>query len=206
MKRDTLILSLVIITVGLLHAQQAREYQVVFKPGSQDEFISITTPEGKTFKQVRVVAATVDKLKIIHAEGAASLPMKEMPGEIKGRFNYDKLKAQAAGVSSPAPVPFVAVQSESSANANEGDDILGIIRAAAEKEWPGNFRMQQYEIDAQTAAALKYGKYLESGVPGVPEDVMTVILYKAHQEWGHNYLMNIHEVESQVKAWQKLNP
>jgi hypothetical protein len=75
---------------------------VVFKPGSQDEFISITAPEGKTFKQVRVVAATVDKLKIIHAEGAASLPMKEMPGEIKGRFNYDKLKAQAAGVSSPA--------------------------------------------------------------------------------------------------------
>jgi hypothetical protein len=66
--------------------------------------------------------------------------------------------------------------------------------------------MQQYEIDAQTAAALKYGKYLESGVPGVPEDVMTVILYKAHQEWGHNYRMNIHEVESQVKAWQKLNP
>lgn len=60
----------------------------------------------------------------------------------------------------PVPVPVVAQKTPPSEKMKNGlpAEIFSLIQAKAVKEWPGDFRMQAYEIKKQTDAYLSLQK------------------------------------------------
>jgi hypothetical protein len=56
----------------------------------------IRTLDGRDYTQVRIVRATDNGLRIIHADGAATLRFENLPEDIRKTYGYDPGKAAAA--------------------------------------------------------------------------------------------------------------
>lgn len=80
--------------------------------------------------------------------------------------------------------------------------IADIIKANAEKKWPGNYSMQEFTINKQ----LKAYDFIEDYENrDVPYDVTLEIKEKAAWKWPENYTMQKFTIEKQVNAWLKIN-
>lgn len=210
--KTKMLLLLMCAAMSALAETPSKEYVVEMKPGVLDEFLSVKTPEGKVFKNVRVVKVTYDKLGVVHDDGAASLVLADMPGEVRVRFNYDKNKALHGDtvVSAGGGPPVYAAPAFSESVTAESTqygvplDVQNTIRAGAAKSWPNDYRMQTYYIDQQTKAFQKLQSMARIGLPNVPPDVLHGIAMRAHQSWGTDYNMVLWKIEDEVKAWKKL--
>ena len=54
------------------------------------------TKDGKTYQEVAVVKVEPDAVTILHHDGGARIPLKNLPPEIQKRCNYDPAAAAAA--------------------------------------------------------------------------------------------------------------
>ena len=55
-----------------------------------------TTKDGKTYQEVSVVRAEPDAVTILHHNGGARVPLKNLPPELQKRFNFDPATAESA--------------------------------------------------------------------------------------------------------------
>lgn len=212
----TKLLSILLIAASALHAQQPivqiSKVQAVFRPGTQDEFITITDANGRVYKNARVVKLD-DKfiLRFVHEDGAAALPLADFPAEVKARFRLAELKALKADSSASAQQITSASVTQymaSSAAASSSSEVAGElarIRANADKKWPGNFRMQKYEMETQTQSLRDTLLMWRDGAEGVPQDVVRQIMVDAKVEWKEDHRMVLYEAKTQIEAWKKVN-
>lgn len=167
-----------------------------FKPGTEKEFVTITTPQGRVYHDVKVLKVTADTLHFVHREGAASLPFKQMPSEVKTRLGWHERQELLK------PSATVVQTDESTATSG---DIEEVIRVRAEKEWPQNYSMQKYEIDLQMKSLRRIEELCSKGAEGVPSSKVLEIHSNAEKEWPDHPSMILYEMELQIEAWKKLN-
>jgi hypothetical protein len=135
--------------------------------------------------------------------------------ELQNRFGYDAASA-AAQDSIEAEAKMRAMQWQQSQrnlaqqqaelkaqSQSAVSDISRSIRAKAEKEWPGDYEMQRYEINKQTDAYNWL--VIASSATGVPQQVFDQIKIKAASEWADDYEMQKYEITKQVKAYVELH-
>jgi hypothetical protein len=89
----TMLLGASIITLSV-----AAEADYEYKAKAPFKF---TTLSGKTYEKVRVVATEPDGIRILHADGAAKVPLTELPSTIRQEQGYDAT-SQAAAVKAVA--------------------------------------------------------------------------------------------------------
>jgi hypothetical protein len=61
-----------------------------------EEFPEIKTLDGKTYRQAKVTKATAVEIKVIHADGFATIPLSQLPPDIRARFGEANPDAEAA--------------------------------------------------------------------------------------------------------------
>ena len=83
-----------------------------------------------------------------------------------------------------------------------GKTVAGEIQAAAEKEWPGNYTMQAFEVRKQTEAWQKL-EFAEA--EGIPDNVFEQLKEDAKREWHGNYNMQVFHVKRQTDSYRKLH-
>lgn len=79
---------LVAFTLGLAFALVARAQEIATFP-------ILKTTDGIEYKGVTVAKVLPDSIKIIHDDGAASIPLANLPGDLQKRFNFDPSRAAA---------------------------------------------------------------------------------------------------------------
>ena len=85
--RNYAVAALCILSAGLVLVPISR---------AEDEKIpEIKTTSGKTYRDVRVTKVTPGEISIMHESGVARIPMKDLPDDLKAKFGYDPVKAEA---------------------------------------------------------------------------------------------------------------
>lgn len=86
-----LIAFILVAAVAAAHGQQANEVQprVVVTSHADATYALIVTTRGVEFRDAKLTKASAGMLKVVHRDGVASVPLAEMPGDIKARFDYD---------------------------------------------------------------------------------------------------------------------
>lgn len=79
------------------------------------------------------------------------------------------------------------------------ESILAKIKADAQKEWPDDYEMQNYERDNQIKAYRELTRL--NSYPDVPSDVLTKIKAKAKADWPDDYEMQLYTVQGQIDAY-----
>lgn len=85
-----------------------------------------------------------------------------------------------------------------------GPDISEEVKAAAAKKWPGNYRMQVYEIEKQTEAwqqLISWDVFIPGGLTRREWDEL---VENAMEKWPKEYNMQVYELERQLEALEKL--
>jgi hypothetical protein len=67
-----------------------------FSALAAEEFPEIKTLDGKIYRQAKVTKATAVEIKVIHADGFATIPLSQLPPEIRARFGDANPEAEAA--------------------------------------------------------------------------------------------------------------
>ena len=62
---------------------------------TDEKIAELKTLSGKTFLDVLVTKVTPSEITIIHESGAAHIPLKDLPDDLKTKFGYDPAKAEA---------------------------------------------------------------------------------------------------------------
>lgn len=78
-----------VIIVAVLLAQS-------FFLRAAEEFPELKTLDGKTYRQAKVTKSTPVEIKVIHADGFATIPLSQLPPEIRARFGEANPEAEAA--------------------------------------------------------------------------------------------------------------
>lgn len=78
-----------VIVVAVLLAQSFFLWAV-------EEFPELKTLDGKTYRQAKVTKSTSVEIKVIHADGFATIPLSQLPPEIRARFGEANPEAEAA--------------------------------------------------------------------------------------------------------------
>lgn len=81
------------------------------------------------------------------------------------------------------------------------ENILGIIKKKAGKEWPDDYDMQLHIIQSQSKA---YNILRYSPPDDIPSDKFNSIYSKAKKEWPNDFEMQLHIVKEQVQNYKKL--
>ncbi len=63
---------------------------------ASEEFPELKTLDGKTYRQAKVTKSTPVEIKVIHADGFATIPLSQLPPEIRARFGEANPEAEAA--------------------------------------------------------------------------------------------------------------
>lgn len=211
----TILASLFLISV--LSAQQpaTSKVQAVFKPGTQDEFITITDANGRVFKNARVVKLD-DKfiLRFVHEDGAAALPLADFPAEVKARFRLDELKslkadssASASHITSASATQYTtsAATTKAASSAADGSNIQNSIAARAAQKWPNSYSMQEFVIKDQTESLIKIGRIINENPDRIPRDVLNRIIKESEKAWPDEYSMMLFRIEQELATWKRLN-
>ena len=132
-------------------------------------------------------------------------PLDSLPQYLKEKCGYDPVLAAQADAADKEQKrrqkELLAQQQQAGQSADT--DITSTIRAAAEKEWPGDYAMQKYEIERQTGA---YNWMVSATMAaGVPQETFNQIKNSAINEWPGNYPMQKYEINRQVKAYTALH-
>lgn len=62
---------------------------------ADDKISELKTATGMTYQCVQITRVTTSEIGIIHESGAASIALKDLPDELKTKFGYDPVKAEA---------------------------------------------------------------------------------------------------------------
>lgn len=140
---------------------------------------SLTTTDGKTYQRISSVKPDGNAVRIIHQDGAASIPYQNIPEAQRSAFGYNP----------SAPVKDTAA--ESAANAAAYDKQLAALAAAERKKADGIAKLKQSyyggsyyresqkpyrdEIDRQALATLKSHGFTE------PEALAAMARLRAEQ-------------------------
>lgn len=130
MKKVSLLILSAILTINPVHAE-----------GDEKALTTITTVNGRTFRNVEVLKQDPDGLMFRHAQGIAKISFSDLPAEIQERFSY-KPEAAAAFVKEHVDAEREAKAKAAAARAESRE------RRAAEKAIK-----QQLEMLRQQAAA-----------------------------------------------------
>lgn len=78
------------------------------------------------------------------------------------------------------------------------DETLKRIKADAQRKWPGDFSMQEFQVANEKAAFLAIDNYQN---PGIPRAVFERILIDARRKWSTTYEMQKFEIDNQINAY-----
>jgi|UniRef100_UPI00378325F1 hypothetical protein len=53
---------------------------------AQDQFTELNTLDGKVFKQVKVMNKSPTEIRIMHADGFATIPLSALPPEVRPKY------------------------------------------------------------------------------------------------------------------------
>ncbi len=76
---------LFILSAGLAPLCQAEDKKIP----------EIKTSSGKTYHDVQVMKVTPSEISIMHESGVTRIPLKDLPEDLKAKFGYDSVKAEA---------------------------------------------------------------------------------------------------------------
>jgi hypothetical protein len=79
------------------------------------------------------------------------------------------------------------------------------IKKAAEQEWPGDYRMQAYEIRTQTQSYRKIESWTRKMRRTKDRQVCKQIGSDAKQEWPGDYRMQWYQIRTQMESYRTLN-
>uniref|UniRef100_UPI0037838BB5 hypothetical protein n=1 Tax=Prosthecobacter sp. TaxID=1965333 RepID=UPI0037838BB5 len=63
---------------------------------AQDQFPELTTIDGKVFKQVKVMKKSPTEIRIMHADGFATIPLSALPPEVRSKYGEANPEAEQA--------------------------------------------------------------------------------------------------------------
>jgi hypothetical protein len=63
---------------------------------AQDQFPELTTLDGKVFKQVKVMKKSPTEIRIMHADGFATIPLSVLPPEVRAKYGEANPEAEQA--------------------------------------------------------------------------------------------------------------
>ncbi len=184
--------------------------------------VSFTNSVGFYVTNAEVVSVAPNKL-IYRANGglvAGTIRLEKLPPDLQAKFNYDPDEANKAdqmendkkiaerekqmAIARDVAEAAQEILAHQTAAKHEVDNVAETIRAKAQKEWPGDYDMQVYEINKQTEA---YNWLIKAvGAEGVPTETFYQIKAKAASEWPNDYDMQKYEIEKQVNAYIRLHP
>lgn len=61
-----------------------------------DQFPELNTLDGKAFKQVKVMKVSPTEIRIMHADGFATIPLSALPPEVRSKYGEANPEAEAA--------------------------------------------------------------------------------------------------------------
>ena len=104
-------------------------------------------------------------------------------------------KTTAVPPTHDATAPNKNTQSDSEATA------LALIKRNAEKEWPNDYEMQNYQRDNQLEAFRELTKL--ASVENVPNSVFDKIKSIAKSDWPEDFEMQLYTIKNQIDAYLK---
>ena len=144
-----------------------------------------------------------------------TMRMDSLPEDLLQKIGYDPQAAQADDDAENQKKArqqelaqqlreFIAQQAELRAQSQPAvSDISSSIKAYTEKEFPGDYNMQEFVIKQQTEA---YNWVMSaSSATGVPQGVFEQIKAKATDEFPNDYNMQKFVINQQVKAYTNLH-
>jgi hypothetical protein len=63
---------------------------------AQDQFTELNTLDGKVFKQVKVMKKSPTEIRIMHADGFATIPLSALPPEVRSKYGEANPEAEQA--------------------------------------------------------------------------------------------------------------
>ncbi len=63
---------------------------------AQDQFTELNTLDGKAFKQVKVMKKSPTEIRIMHADGFATIPLSALPPEVRSKYGEANPEAEQA--------------------------------------------------------------------------------------------------------------
>lgn len=105
--------------------------------------------------------------------------------------------AAAAGEPSPPPTG----QKGKVGPVEMPEEVLALIQAKAERDFPDDFSTQRYQIHTEITAWKQLRRFQP---PGVPDDVLSVILSKAEADFPDDFSTRLYQAKNEVAAWKKL--
>lgn len=75
-----------LLTVALARSVEPR---AVVTSHADAKYALIVTTRGVEFHDAKLSQASAGMVKVVHRDGVASVPLAEMPGDIKARFDFD---------------------------------------------------------------------------------------------------------------------
>ena len=82
------------------------------------------------------------------------------------------------------------------------NQVAESIKANAERQWPDDYSMQEYEIKEQSKAYKKVQHWIYQNRYN---KVYKEIAENAQRQWHEDYTMQFYEIERQVEAFNSIN-
>ena len=187
--------------------------------------VALLTPFTLTNSAGVITNAVLVKLtanKFIYKTDTGAMGMLRLdalPPEMLARIGYDPDKAKQADIQEQEQKQKeqddltsqrqqqidaqAALASATQTDTSKAQSVSSDIRDYAEKKWPTDYEMQEYEIKQQTEA---YNWLAENpSYSGVPQDVYDQIKSDAATKWGIEYDMQEYEIKQQADAYLRLH-
>jgi hypothetical protein len=134
------------LSVGLAPVSQA-----------DDKISELKTATGKTYQGVQITKVTPSEIGIIHESGAARIALKDLPDELKTKFGYDPVKAEAHAITQKKAEALTYQQLEEAVKKQEKADKQH-AEAAKQQEGAGaliaNSKPGVFIVDRMTESGL----------------------------------------------------
>lgn len=176
---------------------------------------TVTNSAGAVFTDAVLVKLMPAKFMYKTSSGAMGTQRLELlPAEILQKIGYNAAAALAANQAetqkkaseqerSRQRWAMSAQQNQRPVSAGATATVVLSIKERAAKNWPGDYQMQQYEVEKQTDAYNWLAA--TSFISGLPSDVLEQIKTDAANNWPGDYVMQKYEIEKQAKAYVALH-
>jgi len=176
---------------------------------------TVTNSAGAVFTDAVLVKLMPAKFMYKTSSGAMGTQRLELlPAEILQKLGYNPAGALAANQAETQKKAsaqeqtrqrraMAAQQSQRPMSAGAAATVALSIKERAAKNWPGDYQMQQYEVEKQTDAYNWVAT--TSFISGLPSDVLEQIKTDAADHWPGDYVMQKYQIEKQAKAYEALH-
>jgi hypothetical protein len=180
---------------------------------------TLTNSAGDVITNAVLYKLTVNKFIYKTDGGMGMMSLATLPQNLLDQISYDPEAAAKADADEAAKKErdrqnLIAQQQQmandqtalanaTQAAASNTQSVSSGIRDYAEKKWPTDYEMQEYEIKQQTEA---YNWLAENpSYSGVAQDVYNQIKSDAATKWGVQYDMQEYEIKQQAEAYLRLH-